>query len=127
MPNGPPSAWASALIQRLANLEQQLQTSPLASHDPNVLMRTPGAGFTASVDMLYEFPYVEEDFFKRPLEETDRRRFLFDCSKNTVHHYDPLKLNKVPLSGLHCQFDAQLSNLQYRLSGITRPSDWFAY
>jgi hypothetical protein len=122
-----PPSWASALLERIANMEQRLQPSPIFNTDPNVIVRTPGADFTPSDAMLAEFPFITEDFFKRPLAESDRRRFLFDCPKNSLRNYDPPKLNKVQLNHPYKQFDAHLSTLQYRLSGITRPVDWFAY
>jgi hypothetical protein len=111
----------------LQPMEQQINNSPLVNIDPNIVLRAPGADFTPSSNMLEEFPYIQDDFFKRPLEENDRRRFLFDCPKNTLRNYDPPKLNKVQLNSPHKQFDASLSTIQYRLSGITRPMDWFAY
>jgi hypothetical protein len=122
-----PPAWATTLLQRITIMEQQINNSPLVNIDPNVVLRAPGADFTPSSNMLEEFPYIQDDLFKRPLEENDRRRFLFDCPKNTLRNYDPPKLNKVQLNSSHKQFDASLSTIQYRLSGITRPMDWFAY
>ncbi|ORE05301.1 hypothetical protein BCV72DRAFT_209553, partial [Rhizopus microsporus var. microsporus] len=61
------------------------------------------------------------------LSDTERRRFLFECPKNTIRSYDPPELNKVNLSGPARRFDIQLHDIQYRLSGLTRPIDWFAY
>ncbi|KAG1144473.1 hypothetical protein G6F37_011200 [Rhizopus arrhizus] len=85
-----PPAWASTLLARITELEQRFQASPLVNSDPNVVLRTPGADFTPSEAMLDEFPYLKEDFFRRPLEDTERRRYLFDCPKNSVRNYsDP--------------------------------------
>lgn len=61
------------------------------------------------------------------MDDADRRRFLFDCPKNTLRIYDPPKLNKVQLNSPYKHFDTTLFNLQYRLSGITRLLNWFAY
>ncbi|KAG1126747.1 hypothetical protein G6F37_013818 [Rhizopus arrhizus] len=77
--------------------------------------------------MVQNHPYITEDFFKRPLDENQRRRYLFECPKNTLRQYDPPKLNNVQLSPSAKLVDTQLSYIQYRLSGITRPLDWFMY
>ncbi|ORE08283.1 hypothetical protein BCV72DRAFT_194381, partial [Rhizopus microsporus var. microsporus] len=53
-------------------------------------------------------PFIEEDFFRRPLPDTERRCFLFECPKNTIRAYDPPELNKVDLSGPARCFDTQL-------------------
>ncbi|KAI9300167.1 hypothetical protein BJ944DRAFT_149490, partial [Cunninghamella echinulata] len=55
------------------------------------------------------------------------RRYLFDCPKNSIRNYDPPKINKVNLPNKDKQHDTTLHNIQYRLSGLTRPIDWFAY
>lgn len=119
--------WANVLLQRITSMEQSLQSSPLVNQDPNVVIRAPGSDFTPTENMLEHHPYLQQDFFKRPLDENARRRFLFDCPKNSLRNYDPPKLNKVHLNASSKQMDAQLSNIQYRLSGITRPLDWFTY
>ncbi|CAO3689094.1 unnamed protein product [Rhizopus microsporus] len=93
----------------------------------NVTIRAPGSDFIPSESMVEQCPYIQKGFFKRPLPETDRRRFLFECPKNSLRNYDPPKLNKVCLSSTAKQHYTQLYNIQYRLSGITRPLDWYTY
>ncbi|EIE83991.1 hypothetical protein G6F46_010294 [Rhizopus delemar] len=46
--------------------------SPLVNNDPNVVLRASGADFTLFAIMLEEFPYIQEDFFKRPLDDNNR-------------------------------------------------------
>lgn len=77
--------------------------------------------------MLEEFSYIKEDFFNSSLSESERRRFLFDCLKNSLREYDPPKLNKVNLQSPYKHIDSTYYNLQYRISGLTRPLDWFTY
>ncbi|ORE00841.1 hypothetical protein BCV72DRAFT_237363, partial [Rhizopus microsporus var. microsporus] len=104
-----------------------MASNPLFQADPNVTIRAPGSDFIPSEPMLEQCPYIQEDFFKSPLPEADRRRFLFECPKNSLRNYDPPKLNKVRLSSTAKQHDTQLYNIQYRLSDITRPLDWYTY
>ncbi|ORY89535.1 hypothetical protein BCR43DRAFT_417520, partial [Syncephalastrum racemosum] len=62
------------------------------------------------------------------LDDSDRRKFLFDCPKNSVCQYEPPTLNRLPSMGEAARkADQQLRDVQYRLSGLTRPLDWFAY
>ncbi|KAG2221096.1 hypothetical protein INT45_008617 [Circinella minor] len=77
--------------------------------------------------MLVQYPFIQENFFKRPLEDGQRRQFLFDCPKNSIRHYDPPKINKVNVSSSAKHYDSALYNIQYRLLGLTRPLDWFLY
>ncbi|KAG2223440.1 hypothetical protein INT45_001746 [Circinella minor] len=120
-------AWTTALLQRLQAVEQQLATTVNINNDPNVTVRNPGADFHPTEEMLAQYPFIQEDFFKRPLDDSQRRQFLFDCPKNAVRNYDPLKLNKVTVSASAKHFDSALYNIQYRLSGLTRALDWFLY
>lgn len=117
----------NALLQRLADLEGRLAASNLLNTDPNVQFRSPGAEFTPPEDMVEAYPHLTADFFRHPLSDADRRKFLFNCPKNSTRNYDPPKLNKVNVSTNHKQFDTQLHQIQYRLSGLTRPVDWFTY
>jgi hypothetical protein len=120
-------AWATALLQRINDLENRLAATNVLNDDPNVQFRSPGAEFTPTIEMLQQHPYLEEDFFRRPLSDSDRRKYLFECPKNSTRQYDPPKINKVNVSSINKQFDTSLHQIQYRLSGLTRPLDWFTY
>ncbi|KAG1493970.1 hypothetical protein G6F46_004390 [Rhizopus delemar] len=121
------SAWASALLQRIEQLETRLSDSLLLNGDPNVVYRAPGADYTPSDTILAQHPYITEDFFRRPMDESQWRRYIFECPKNVLRDYDPQKLNNVQLSHQAKLVDSQLSHIQYRLSSITRPLDWYTY
>ncbi|KAG1468160.1 hypothetical protein G6F56_004002 [Rhizopus delemar] len=121
------SAWENALLQRIHQLESRLSSANLFNDDPNVQLRSPGSEFTPTIQMLKQHPYLEEDFFRRPLSDSDRRKYLFECPKNAMRQYDPPKINKANVSTAHEQFDSYLHQIQYGLSGLTRPLDWFTY
>jgi hypothetical protein len=92
--NEQPPAWAVQLMQRLSVMESTLASNPLFQADPNVTIHAPGSNFIPSEYMLEQYLYIQEDFFKRPLPEADRRRFLFECPKNSLRNYDPRSLIK---------------------------------
>ncbi|CAO3608961.1 unnamed protein product [Cunninghamella blakesleeana] len=120
-----PPEWASELLQCLTILESRVTNNDF--NDPNVTIRKPGADFTPLEELLQMYPFLKNDFFRSPLSDSDRRTFLFDCPKNTLREYDPPKSLKINQSNHAKILDNHLYNIQYRLSGITRPLDWFAY
>ncbi|ORZ04502.1 hypothetical protein BCR42DRAFT_314200, partial [Absidia repens] len=61
------------------------------------------------------------------LDDIDRRRFLLNCPKNTLRQYTPPEALKIHTSNEAKATDNQLHEIQYRLSGITRPIDWYIY
>ncbi|KAI8886134.1 hypothetical protein K501DRAFT_178330, partial [Backusella circina FSU 941] len=69
-------------------------------------------------------PHLQENFFLRPLPEEERKKFLFNYPKNTLREYDPSRLPKVSLSTQVKHHDSHLIDIQYQLSGITKPIDW---
>ncbi|CAO3619535.1 unnamed protein product [Cunninghamella blakesleeana] len=77
--------------------------------------------------MLDKCPYTQEDFFQNNLDENQRKAFLAHCPKNQLRNYIPPKLPNINIDRNRKQIDNQLINIQYRLSGITRPLDWFTY
>ncbi|KAI7895281.1 uncharacterized protein EV154DRAFT_574114 [Mucor mucedo] len=111
--NTNPPAWATALLQRINHLESRLATANIINDDPNVQLRSPGSEFTPDVQMLEQHPYLEEDFLRRPLSDSDRRKYFFECPKNSIQQYDPPKLNKVNVSAAHKQFDSHLHQIQF--------------
>lgn len=66
-------------------------------------------------------------FFWSPLLEIERRRFLSECSRSSESHYNPPPINSNSVYQTTKRFDAQLADIQFRLSGITRLIDWFLH
>jgi hypothetical protein len=138
----PPPPWAQELLQRLQALEQQqlnpsmdtdtspssppAESTPLNS-DPNVSIRLPSSDFTPPADFLQRFPFINLDFFRRPLQDIQRRRFLSEHPSNTIRQYSPPEPMRVQTSHQHRHMEQQLYDIQYRLSGLTRPLDWHLY
>ncbi|KAI8137633.1 hypothetical protein BJV82DRAFT_492092, partial [Fennellomyces sp. T-0311] len=61
------------------------------------------------------------------LPEVERRRFLAECPRNVARNYLPPARNNVPVNRLARRTDQQLYDIQFRLSGITRPLDNFLH
>ncbi|KAI8145295.1 hypothetical protein BJV82DRAFT_491944, partial [Fennellomyces sp. T-0311] len=61
------------------------------------------------------------------LPEMDRRRFLAECPRNVERTYTAPPLNNIPMGTSAKRTDTQFMDLQYRLSGITRPIDYFIH
>ncbi|KAI8136491.1 hypothetical protein BJV82DRAFT_489061, partial [Fennellomyces sp. T-0311] len=59
--------------------------------------------------------------------EVERRHFLANCLCNVVRDYNPPHINNVNVNPTAKRFDHQLSELQFRLSSITRPIDQFVH
>ena len=130
-----PPAWAQILLQRLEALEQRstpepidLDTSPEDNvDDPFVLPRSPDLDFTPYEAFREALPSMTKDFFRNPLPETDRKRYLSQCPRNVERNYQPPVLNQISVSNAAKRIDSQLSDIQYRLSGITRPLDFLLH
>ena len=130
-----PPAWAQIILQRLEALEQRstpepidLDTSPEDNvDDPFVLPRSPDLDFTPYEAFREALPSMAKDFFRNPLPETDRKRYLSQCPRNLERNYQPPVLNQISVSNAAKRIDSQLSDIQYRLSGITRPLDFLLH
>ncbi|CDH49986.1 predicted protein [Lichtheimia corymbifera JMRC:FSU:9682] len=106
-----PPAWAMALIERLQALEsqqqQQHQQQPGSNadesmeesiNDPFISTRSPETDLHLYPEFKAALPGVDQDFFRRPLPEAERRRFLADCPRNLAREYLPPVLNDIPVS-----------------------------
>ncbi|KAI7883412.1 uncharacterized protein EV154DRAFT_390541, partial [Mucor mucedo] len=62
------------------------------------------------------------------LSEVDRRKFLNLCPSNLDRRYRaPVLQRSINAGSLTRKFDQQLADVQYRLSGLTRPIDLMAH
>jgi hypothetical protein len=68
-------------------------------------------------------PRVSRRFLQIALPELERRRFLAECPRNLTCEYNAPTVNAVQMGSTYKRFGSQLANIQFRLSGITRPSD----
>ncbi|KAG2219420.1 hypothetical protein INT45_010611 [Circinella minor] len=141
--------WAMALVERIEHLEEYIHsssqhntpTTPMEADDNNDAPHEPDNGSdpyinerTSDSDFT---PYpafrealqgcLEKDFFRSLLPEAERRRFLSECPCNLAREYNPPVLNSVNVSKTARRTDQQLQDVQYRLSGITRPLDYFLH
>ncbi|OMJ18834.1 hypothetical protein AYI69_g6860 [Smittium culicis] len=70
-------------------------------------------------------PGISQDFLRLPITDSERIKFLGCCPRNTGMVYDPPSLNGMGLSSEFKKEDSKLQDIQYRISGITRPIDYF--
>ncbi|OMJ13875.1 hypothetical protein AYI70_g8244, partial [Smittium culicis] len=134
----PAPEWAMELLRRIAHLEAQNTPMPENSED-SIDVDVDGDGDNYIVDkppprdlQLYPeltnaLPGISQDFFKSPITDSERRKFLECCPRNTGMVYDPPSLNEMGLSSEFKKEDSKLQDIQYRISGLTRPIDYFVH
>lgn len=137
-PHNEAPAWAIELLERVRALEtSSVSPAPATPHVPDMEMdalnngavveRTPDLEFTPYPDFIEALPGMARDFFRNPLPERERRRYLAQCPRNMEREYSPPVLNQVHVSQSTKRTDAQLADIQFRLSGLTRPVDYFLH
>ncbi|KAF7732071.1 hypothetical protein EC973_006326 [Apophysomyces ossiformis] len=126
-----PPEWAAALLERVAALESRPFPGPVtagpALDDPFITERSPETDFQPYPAFEQALPGFNKDYFCNPLPQVERRRFLSNCPRNVAREYHPPTLNNVNISPAARRMDHQLSEIQFRLSGLTRPLDYFLH
>ncbi|KAI8575727.1 hypothetical protein K450DRAFT_260183 [Umbelopsis ramanniana AG] len=119
------------LHARIAAMENNRNSAAMdwSEHqdDECIQARLPDTEFTPYAKFLEALPSMQKDFFRSPLPDMDRRRFLADCPRNLLRNYQPPPVNSVNMGSLSRKFDTQMADVQYRLSGLTRPLDYFLH
>jgi len=88
----------------------------------------PVATELAPPEWMYKaIPTLDQDFFRSPIPDQERKRMLASCPRNTDMVYEPPLVNDMQSSAESKRTDSQLSDIQFRLSGITRPLDAITY
>ncbi|OLY85422.1 hypothetical protein AYI68_g383, partial [Smittium mucronatum] len=73
----------TALVRQLM-LEREPQ---LNEEDPFVTSRIPVTEFSVYTELSEALPSIEEDFFRTPLSEEDRKTALYTCPKTSLMNY----------------------------------------
>lgn len=107
-------------MQRISSLESRLaDESPMdtasETHDAFIHERTPYTEFTPYPEFVHALPSFKKDFFRKPLPEVERRRFLSDSPRNLDREYTPPLINSINTNQSTKRFDSQLVDIQFRL------------
>ncbi|OAD72585.1 hypothetical protein PHYBLDRAFT_146773 [Phycomyces blakesleeanus NRRL 1555(-)] len=128
-----------ALLARMEALEARSAAPPVvldgssADEDDTMLptchivKRPIASDLTPFHKLIKAIPGMEHDFFRQPLDEASRHRFLLNCPRNVLRQYQAPVLNYSGVGPHTKHTDAQLADIQFCLSGLTRPIDLFAH
>ncbi|PVU89438.1 hypothetical protein BB561_005353 [Smittium simulii] len=94
--------------------------------DPHVLTRISVTDLTAYPELIEALPSIEEDFFRSPLTDEERKSALYSCPKNSSMNYIPPPLNDSALSAVK-KTDSTLYGIQLALAQATRPIDFYVH
>jgi hypothetical protein len=123
-------ATMASMTERMAQLEERLQQTSMDTSPPQdqfVVEHSPETELSTYPEFHQAMPGFQQDFFRSLLPEVERRRFLADCPRNVDRDYTPPPVNTINLDQSAKRYDTQLSDIQFRLSGITRPLDFFLH
>ncbi|KAG2233256.1 hypothetical protein INT48_001705 [Thamnidium elegans] len=118
-------------------LQQQSQPTPTVTpshmeadddYDLQIIERPVASDLIHTEQLQRALPGMADDFFRSPLDEHDRKRFIHDCSRNAVRQYLPPVLNLAENVGRFSKHhDGPLSEIQRRLAATTCPIDKFLH
>ncbi|PVU86297.1 hypothetical protein BB559_006565 [Furculomyces boomerangus] len=99
-----------------------MDTSYIVNNSDNfVVERTPPRDLLVYSEILDAIPSLSTNFFKSPLYDATRRKFIGMCPRNEGMSYKPSVFNEFGLSSEAKKDDSKLYDIQYKLSGLTRP------
>ncbi|OMJ20737.1 hypothetical protein AYI69_g6095 [Smittium culicis] len=108
------------LVQQLVR-EKERNPKP---EDPYVTTRIPVTDLTAFPELTEALPLIEEDFFRSPLTEEERKIAIHSCPRTSSMNYNPTPLNDSASSAVK-KADKALYGIQVALDQATRPIDYF--
>ncbi|OMJ14338.1 hypothetical protein AYI69_g8640 [Smittium culicis] len=86
--------------------------------------RIPVTDLTAYPELTEVLPSIEEDFFRSPLTEEERKIAIHSCLRTSSMNYSPPPLNDSASSAVN-KAHAALYGIQVALAKATRPTDYF--
>ncbi|OMJ27620.1 hypothetical protein AYI69_g2937, partial [Smittium culicis] len=122
------------LIRRISQLEAQ--RNPVSDHaeadidvdsDNYIVEKSPSRDLLMYPELAESLPGISQDFFKSPITDLERRKFLGSCPRNSEMVCDPPPLNEMGLSSEFKKEDSKHHDIQYRISGLMRPIDYFLH
>ncbi|OLY81867.1 hypothetical protein AYI68_g4021, partial [Smittium mucronatum] len=121
-------------LLRMENTETQKAVKQLQREEnntpqtelPHIVPRAPVADLIFSPELSEANPLAEEDFFRNPLTEKERKGMIYSCPKSNFMHYIPPALNDTASTAVK-KVDTTLYGIQSTLANITRPIDFYIY
>ncbi|PVV02049.1 hypothetical protein BB560_003508, partial [Smittium megazygosporum] len=83
-------------------------------------------GFATYPRLLEALPSIQEDFFRLPLTDAERREIIQTCPRTEGINYSPPSINEVATTTIK-KADTALYNTQSFLAQATRPIDYFVH
>ncbi|PVU93875.1 hypothetical protein BB561_002973 [Smittium simulii] len=81
---------------------------------------------TVYPELIEALPSIEEDFFRSPLTDEERKSALYSCPKTSSMNYNPPPLNDSASSAVK-KTDSALYGIQLELAHATRSIDFYAH
>ncbi|OMJ19138.1 hypothetical protein AYI70_g4922 [Smittium culicis] len=92
--------------------------------DPHVKTRISVTDLTSCPALTEALPSIEEDFFRSPLTEEERKIAVHSCPRTSSMNYTPPPLNDTASSTVK-KTDSTLYGIQLALAQATRPIDYY--
>ncbi|PVU91005.1 hypothetical protein BB561_004608 [Smittium simulii] len=103
--------------------ERDFQEEP---EDPYVTARIPVTDLAIYPELLEALPSIEEEFFRSPLTDEERKSAIYSCPKTSSMNYNLPPLNDSASSAVK-KTDSALYGIQLALAQATRPIDFYVY
>ncbi|PVU92303.1 hypothetical protein BB561_003915 [Smittium simulii] len=104
----------------------QMEVQDPECGDPHARIRAPMVEVESYPRFLEAIPSLEEDFFRNPISEEERKEIVYSCPKFLGMNYTPPPLNKTAPTSVR-KMDSILNGIQLSLANLTRPIDQYVH
>ncbi|OMJ19910.1 hypothetical protein AYI70_g4434 [Smittium culicis] len=94
--------------------------------DPFISTRIPITDLAVYPELIEALPSMEDDFFRTPLSEEERKEAIHSCPRSDSMNYQPPPLNDLVPAAVK-KADACLRGIQIALAQATRPVDYYVH
>ncbi|OMJ08662.1 hypothetical protein AYI70_g11402, partial [Smittium culicis] len=106
--------------------EQRMNVQNSDVEDPHLRVRAPAYEVENYPELIEEFPDMEDDIFRSPLKDHERKEIVYGYPKFKVVNYQPPPLNDTAPTAVK-KVDGLLYSIQQSLANITRPIDQYRH
>ncbi|OMJ19676.1 hypothetical protein AYI69_g6528 [Smittium culicis] len=114
-----------AISQIPVNQEQFNELTEMPE-DPFISTRIPITDLAVYPELIEALPSIEDDFFRTPLSEEERKEAIHSIPRSSSMSYQPPPLNGSASVAVK-KADACLRGIQIALAQATRPVDYFVH